>query len=49
MIQVKIRPHYSPPMQCNAKKDPKPATPVYDPPAAQQQNKGQCVIAGQSE
>ena len=41
-------PHYSPPMQCNAKEALIPATLVYDTPAAQHQTKGQCVIAGQS-
>ena len=48
MTQVMLRPHHSPPMQCNAKEAPILATPVYDPPASRHQTKGQCVIAGQS-
>ena len=48
MTQVMLRPHYSSPIQSNAKEALIPATPAYDPPAAQQQNKGQRVIAGQS-
>ena len=34
MTQVMLHPHHSPPMQCNAKEAPVPATPIYDPPAA---------------
>ena len=44
-----LRRHYSSLMQCNAKQAPIPTTPVYDPPAAQHQTKGQCVIAGLSQ
>ena len=48
MTWVMLRPHYSPLIQYNAKEAPIPAMPVYDPPAARHQTKGQCVIAGQS-
>lgn len=43
-----LRPHHSPPMHCNVKETPIPATSIYNTPAAQHQTKGQCVIAGQS-
>ena len=43
-----LRPHYSSPMQCNAKEAPIPTTPVYDPPIAQHYTKDPCFIALQS-